>query len=83
MVSFDVGGVPDLVRPDITEYLAQPEDAQDFCNGITQLLEDSELREKMSQNCRAIAKAEYSIELQAERYINLYQQILSQSLMKS
>ncbi len=77
MVSFKVGGVPDLVRPGVTGYLAQPEDAQDFCNGIVQLLEDETLRERMSQNCRAIAVAEYPLELQAQRYIELYRQVLS------
>jgi hypothetical protein len=30
----------------------------------------------MSQNCRAIALEEYSLELQAKRYIELYQQVL-------
>ena len=37
----------------VTGYLAQPEDIQDFCNGITQLLEDEQLRKTMSENCRA------------------------------
>jgi glycosyltransferase involved in cell wall biosynthesis len=77
MVSFKIGGVPDLVRPDITGYLATPEDADDFCHGIMQLLEDDSLRDRMSQNCRAIALAEYPIELQAQRYIELYHQVLN------
>ncbi|MDJ0744590.1 MAG: glycosyltransferase family 4 protein [Xenococcaceae cyanobacterium MO_167.B27] len=72
MVSFKVGGVSDLVRHGITGYLAQPEDYQDFSKGIQELLEDTNLREKMSQNCRNIAIQEYSIELQAQRYIELY-----------
>ena len=76
MVSFNVGGVPDLVRPNVTGYLAKPEDAKDFSQGIVQLLEDDTLREKMSANCRAIALQEYPIELQAKRYIELYQQVL-------
>ncbi len=76
MVSFKIGGVPDLVRPGITGYLAQPEDAQDFCNGIVQLLEDGNLRDRMSQQCRAIALAEYPLELQARAYIELYRQAL-------
>ncbi|MBC1225150.1 glycosyltransferase family 4 protein [Nostoc sp. UCD121] len=76
MVSFKIGGVPDLVRPGITGYLAQPEDTQDFCNGIVQLLLDREQRHKMSENCRAIALQEYTLELQAKRYIELYQQVL-------
>jgi glycosyltransferase involved in cell wall biosynthesis len=77
MVSFKIGGVPDLVRPDITGYLATPEDADDFCHGIMELLEDDSLRDRMSQNCRAIALAEYPIELQAQRYIELYHQVLN------
>jgi glycosyltransferase involved in cell wall biosynthesis len=75
-VSFKVGGVPDIVRPGITGYLAQPEDAQDFCNGIVQLLEDENLRQSMGKNCRAIALKEYPLELQAQRYIELYRQVL-------
>jgi glycosyltransferase involved in cell wall biosynthesis len=76
MVSFKVGGVPDLVRPGVTGYLAQPEDAEDFCNGIVQLLEDGNLCDRMGQQCRAIALAEYPVELQAQRYIELYRQAL-------
>ena len=76
MVSFKIGGVADLVRPGITGYLAQPEDIQDFSNGIVQLLEDTELRKNLSDNCRKIAIKEYSLELQAKRYIELYKQVL-------
>jgi glycosyltransferase involved in cell wall biosynthesis len=76
MVSFKIGGVPDLVRPGVTGYLATPEDAQDFSNGIVQLLEDEKLRDEMKQNCRAIALSEYTLELQAQRYIELYRQVL-------
>ena len=76
MVSFKIGGVPDLVRPGITGYLAYPEDIDDFCNGIVQLLEDAHLRTTMSQQCRNVAIQEYSLELQTKRYVELYHQIL-------
>ncbi|MEP0911417.1 glycosyltransferase family 4 protein [Leptolyngbya sp. GB1-A1] len=79
MVSFKIGGVPDLVRPGVTGYLASPEDSNDFCNGIVQLLEDEDLRDRMSQNCREIALKEYALETQAKRYIDLYQQVLAKS----
>ncbi|MDB9445577.1 glycosyltransferase family 4 protein [Anabaena sp. CS-542/02] len=72
MVSFKIGGVPDLVRHQVTGYLAAPEDTADFCNGIVTLLTDEALREKMSRNCREIAVTEYPLELQAQRYIELY-----------
>ncbi|MGB6297657.1 MAG: glycosyltransferase family 4 protein [Rivularia sp. (in: cyanobacteria)] len=76
MVSFKVGGVPDLVRPGITGYLANPEDANDFCSGIVQLLEDNDTRDSMSQNCRAIALEEYALEAQTKKYIDMYQKTL-------
>jgi glycosyltransferase involved in cell wall biosynthesis len=76
MISFDIGGVPDLVRHMVTGYLAKPEDVNDFCNGIVMLLEDDRLRQTMSANCRAIALAEYPLELQAKRYIELYKKMV-------
>ena len=76
MVSFKVGGVPDLVRPDITGYLAEPENAKDLCDGIVQLLEDELLRSHMSDQCRAIAVKEYPLELMVQRHIELYRRLL-------
>jgi glycosyltransferase involved in cell wall biosynthesis len=75
LVSFGVGGVPDLVRPGITGYLAEPESASDLAQGILQLVEDDRLRESMSGSCRQVALAEYPLELQVQRCIALYQQL--------
>ncbi|MBD2230089.1 glycosyltransferase family 4 protein [Phormidium tenue] len=79
MVSFDIGGVSDLVRPGITGYLAQPEDIDDFCKGIVELLDDNAKRQVMGENCRRIALKEYTLDLQAIRYSRLYQEILDES----
>jgi glycosyltransferase involved in cell wall biosynthesis len=83
MVSFKVGGVPDLVRPGVTGYLAAPEDADDFCNGIVQLLADKTLRHQMSHNCREIALKEYPLDLQAQRYLEVYQQAIAKPSPKN
>jgi len=77
MISFDVGGVPELVRPGITGLLAEPENPQDLARKIEQLLVDKETRQKMSQNCREVAVQEYDLALQAQRYIQIYQQALA------
>lgn len=76
MVSFNIGGVSDLVRHNVTGYLAKPEDTQDFSNGIVNLLEDNQLRQIMSENCRMITITEYSLEIQAKCYIELYRQLV-------
>lgn len=79
IVSFQIGGVPDLVRPDITGYLARPEDSNDLRNGIIQLLKNKSLRDRMREQCREIAVTEYALELQTKRYIDLYHQVLQHS----
>lgn len=75
-VSFDVGGVPELVRPGITGLLAKAEDTTDLSEKIVTLIENEHLRQQMAENCRVIAEAEYSINLQATRYSELYYQIV-------
>jgi len=76
VVAFKVGGVPDLVRPGITGYLADPGNAEDYRKGIVQLLDDESHHALMGQHCREIALKEYSLELMVQRYIELYQQLL-------
>ena len=77
MVAYAVGGVPDLVRPGVTGYLAKPEDAADFTRGIVQLLANQEPLERMRKQARQIALQEYRRELQVQRYIKLYTRVLS------
>lgn len=79
MVSFRVGGVPELVRPGITGELADPEDPVSLAGAIERLLVDATLREAMSRRCREIAIAEYPLQLQAERYVDLYRRMLASS----
>lgn len=79
VVSFSVGGVPELVRPGISGYLATPDDPLDLCQGLILLLEDKMELAAMSRHCRQIAVAEYSLELQVERYIDLYRQVIGGS----
>lgn len=76
MVSFDVGGVPDLVRSGITGYLAAPGDVEDLRRGILMLLEDAAGRAIMGQHCRAIAVKEYDVAHEVQRYIELYHRVL-------
>jgi glycosyltransferase involved in cell wall biosynthesis len=82
MVSFRVGGVTELVRPGITGYLAEAEDVDDFREGIVKLLSDESLRNYMSQQCREIAVQEYTLQLQVQRYMNLYQQLLQRPIQQ-
>ncbi|MEW5792019.1 MAG: glycosyltransferase [Pseudomonadota bacterium] len=76
VVSFRVGGVPDLVRPGVTGYLAEPENADDLRVGIVQLLEDDRLRARLGEQGRALAEVEFTLQQQAHRYLGLYRGLL-------
>jgi glycosyltransferase involved in cell wall biosynthesis len=75
-VTFNVGGVPELVRHMETGYLAAYRDAADLARGIHLLLTDGTLRERLGHRCREVVEGEYSMELQARRFEKLYQDIL-------
>jgi glycosyltransferase involved in cell wall biosynthesis len=76
-VAFEVGGVPDIVRPGVTGLLATPEDVRSLRQAIAAILSDDEKRESMSRASRRITLQEYRLELQAERYRRVYQQLLA------
>lgn len=77
MVSFDVGGVSDLVRPQTTGLLASAENVDEFTQSIVALLRQTALRENLANNCRAIAVQEYPLERQAQRYKALYESLIA------
>jgi glycosyltransferase involved in cell wall biosynthesis len=76
IVAFRTFGIPDLVRPGVTGYLAEPENAEDLCRGIVQLIEDAHSREHLSGQCRATAVKEYPVDLEVQRHIELYHRLL-------
>jgi glycosyltransferase involved in cell wall biosynthesis len=76
IVSFRINGVPEIVRPDLTGYLAQPENAQDLAHGICILLEDRSLLAAMRERCRAVALNEYKVQTQTKRYMDLYHEVV-------
>jgi glycosyltransferase involved in cell wall biosynthesis len=72
VVGFDVGGIPDMVRPGKTGLLAPAGDVNALLVAISQLLHDHEMRVSMSATCRRVAVEEYRLEVQAHSYAELY-----------
>ena len=75
-VAFDVGGFPDLIGHMEDGFLARPFDVDDLARGLQLLVESSELREEWGRRARAKAVAQFSLSLQASRYIELYSELL-------
>jgi glycosyltransferase involved in cell wall biosynthesis len=75
-VTFDVGGCPEAVRHMETGYVARPGDAEDLARGIDLLLSDAGLRKRMADAGRKVVEREFTLDLQARRFVNLYDELL-------
>jgi glycosyltransferase involved in cell wall biosynthesis len=79
VVGFDTGGIPDMVRPGITGYLAPVGNADELGVAIVKVLDDPAKVVAMSADCRQIALREYSLEVQAQSYLAFYETLLSRT----
>ena len=83
VVGFKVGGIPEMVRPGVTGLLVPPQDVKALRSAIRELLQDQTKRTKMSENCRTIATEEYSLEVQVQRYLDLYATIRGEQIKQT
>jgi glycosyltransferase involved in cell wall biosynthesis len=77
VVGFSSGGIPDMVRPGETGWLAPTGDTNALRDAIAEALSDDGKRVAMSARCRAVAVSEYSLEVQARAYSKLYETLVS------
>lgn len=72
VVSFPIGGLPDIVRPQQTGWLADTVSPAALAGAIDTALNDIGRGADMRNYCRATAEAEYGSDLQAKRYLDLF-----------
>lgn len=76
-VGFKIGGMPDLIEHCSNGYLAKAYETEDLATGIAWVLENKERDQKLSASAREKAEMEFTLELQARRYLSLYNEVLS------
>ncbi len=74
-VAFNTCGIPDLIEHQQNGYLALPFDMEDLAKGIAWVLEDNERYVQLSDRARQKAEHEFTLELQALRYLDLFRQL--------
>ena len=72
VVAFNIGGMPDVIINEHTGLIVPSGDTRALGNAIVSLTLDRQKREFMSRNCRTIAVEKYTLETQARRYLQLY-----------
>jgi len=76
VVGFQTGGIPDMVIHGKTGLLAQPNDANDLSSQIQRLINHPEERKRMGCNGRVFVEKKFTAEIQAQKYLTLYNEIL-------
>jgi glycosyltransferase involved in cell wall biosynthesis len=80
VVSFDTGGIPEVVDHGNTGFLAEEGDIQGLAKYLKILLENSQLRNEMGQTGVAHVRRHFSLEKQNHALEQFYDQVLSGQL---
>ena len=78
VVAFDVGGIPDMVTNGVNGLLIKAFDSQHMGEAIVSLVLDSHKRVAMGKAGREAAVMDYALNVQAQNYLDLYEDLLSQ-----
>lgn len=77
VVSFDTGGVSDMLTDGQTGFCVPQKDTVSLSGKLLKLIQDTELRDKMSQACIDTIRKKFTRDKQAEAYLQLYEEKLN------
>lgn len=79
VLSFEVGGIPDMIKNGVTGYMAPPFDSEKFGDSVLRLVFNGQERKRMSINCRRLIENKFKLRDQARSYLNLFQELLKET----
>lgn len=79
VVAFNTTGLKDIVEHQQNGYLASPFEIEDLARGIAWILENSDRHQKLSSRSREKAEQEFTLELQARRYLSLFSEVVNKN----
>lgn len=78
VIATAVGGIPEQIVTGETGFLTRPGDPSDMADKIELLLKNSSLREEMGERAYSDAKKRFGLDLQVERYLELYKELIDE-----
>ncbi|MBD6619990.1 glycosyltransferase [Komarekiella sp. 'clone 1'] len=75
-VAFNIGGMPDMIEHQKNGYLAQAYKVEDLAQGIVWILENHDRYQKLSYWARQKAEQEFTSEIQANRYLSIFNELI-------
>lgn len=76
-VAFNSGGISDIIEHKFNGYLTKENTREELVNGITWFMNDFNRHQLLSENARKKIIANFTKEMQVNRYIKLYKEILN------
>jgi glycosyltransferase involved in cell wall biosynthesis len=73
----NVGGVPDLIAPEKTGLLCDPQRPETFRAAVARLLDDAAFSHRLSTAAQAEARARFHPEVIARRHLVIYREVLA------
>lgn len=80
IVSYNIGGVSDAINNNITGYLVNPLDINNFKNRLLNLINDVSLRNKMSLKAYDKALNEFNLETMISKYDFLFKELVNENM---
>ncbi len=76
VVGFNAGGLPDMIIPDKTGLLAELRNSRDLADKMGFMISHPFKRRQMGRNARELVEERYTVQIQAERYREIYKDVL-------
>ena len=76
VVTFNTGGVPEIVRHMKEGYVAKYKDSDDLFAGVETILNDENLRHRFGKSGEKRAKEMFDAKIMAQKYYELYCEVL-------
>jgi glycosyltransferase involved in cell wall biosynthesis len=77
VVAANVGGVPDLVEPDVTGLFCDPLDPDSMRHAVERLLVDHSFAEQLAVHGRESAKTKFHPRAVAAKHLDIYREVLN------
>jgi len=79
ILASNVGGHPEIVTDEFNGFLFANEDYHTLANQLRLLIEDFNLREKLSKNSRQLYLERFTIDRMIENTLNVYRQVIGET----
>jgi glycosyltransferase involved in cell wall biosynthesis len=76
LVASNGGGITDAVRNDVNGLLTPVGDVDSYASALAQVVQDADLQARLARGARASAEELFSEDLQARRFLELYDDLL-------